>query len=169
MTFDDLKTHVDKLQSLLSDQQPGIVSWCQFVANEWKSIVSLWDNGESIDRKDKQINEQDWTLEDNINQDAIDSFVKLCKDINRYDDIKYLLNKIGLYKVIVRRDNIRYTISDVGIEERCCIINISNIKEILCNEIAISINQDVLSFIDELPESIKPIFENNHTELIKFK
>jgi hypothetical protein len=40
--FAKLHGHVKTLDGLLRDQQPGLASWCSFVAEEWKAIAEMW-------------------------------------------------------------------------------------------------------------------------------
>jgi hypothetical protein len=41
--YRDLKEHVDKLALLLGEPEPGLWSWCNFVALEVKEIVNLYE------------------------------------------------------------------------------------------------------------------------------
>ena len=40
--FDKLSFHVDALNKLLSDREPGLYSWCVAVGNHWRIIAELW-------------------------------------------------------------------------------------------------------------------------------
>ena len=40
--FDKLKLHVEKLNALLDDREPGLTTWCHFVAEHWMAISEMW-------------------------------------------------------------------------------------------------------------------------------
>ena len=45
-TFDTLQTHVIILQTLLEHREPGLITWHEAVARQWKAIVTLWEGEE---------------------------------------------------------------------------------------------------------------------------
>lgn len=55
-TLDRLTYHVDKLSRLLRHPQPGLVTWCQALAQHMQALADYWD-GKWVDRTEELLKE----------------------------------------------------------------------------------------------------------------
>ena len=43
MNLEELKERIDKIHNLLSDPQPGLFTWCQFLGEQMNELCSEWN------------------------------------------------------------------------------------------------------------------------------